>query len=75
MSSQVIKEVDARGLSCPEPVLRTRRALDEIDSGIVVVLVDAEVSKENVSRMARRMGCEVEVEEYDGGYKLTITKS
>ena len=44
--------VDARGLSCPQPVLMT---LDEIKKGMadeIVVLVDNDASKENVSRAA-----------------------
>jgi TusA-related sulfurtransferase len=44
--------VDARGLSCPQPVLMT---LDEIKKGVageIIVLVDNDASKENVSRAA-----------------------
>ena len=42
--------VDARGLSCPQPVIMT---LDEIKQGSdkeIIVLVDTDTSKENVSR-------------------------
>jgi TusA-related sulfurtransferase len=44
--------VDARGLSCPQPVLMT---LDEIKKGAadeIIVLVDNDASKENVVRAA-----------------------
>ncbi len=44
--------VDARGLSCPQPVLMT---LDEIKKGAadeIIVLVDNAASKENVVRAA-----------------------
>lgn len=68
------KVVDVRGLSCPEPVIRTKEALEAMSSGEVVVLIDREAAKENVLRLARSFGCTVEVVEEDGDFKLTITK-
>ncbi len=49
--------VDARGLSCPQPVIMT---LDEIKKGSdkeIIVLVDTDTSKENVTRAAESQGC------------------
>jgi len=66
--------VDVRGLSCPEPVIRTKEALEAMRSDEVVVLIDREAAKENVLRLARSFGCAVEVVEEDGDFKLTITK-
>ena len=51
--------VDARGLACPEPVLRTREVLQTGDTGSVEVLVDTMTSVENVSRMATSLGWKV----------------
>ena len=45
--------VDARGLSCPLPVVLTNRAI-EAGAESLEVLVDNEVSKENVLRLAKR---------------------
>lgn len=42
-------EVDARGLSCPEPVIQTKRAMHE-QAGEIKVIVDNNVAKENVKR-------------------------
>lgn len=67
-------EVDARGLSCPLPVAKTKRALEGIEEGVVVTLVDDETAKGNVMRLAERMGCQVEVEKVGDEYRLTITK-
>ncbi|MBC8199274.1 MAG: sulfurtransferase TusA family protein [Desulfobacteraceae bacterium] len=68
--------VDARGLSCPQPVLMT---LDEIKKGSdmeIIVLVDSDTSKENVSRAAQSQGWEIaDVQETEGGYQLTIKKN
>jgi len=67
--------VDARGLSCPQPVIMT---LDEIKTGQekeIVVLVDTDTSKENVTRAAESQGCRVEDVAPEGeGYRLTIKK-
>jgi len=49
-------EVDVRGLSCPIPVVKTMDAMDENPTAEIVVLCDAEVAKENVSRLARSRG-------------------
>ncbi len=55
--------VDATGLTCPQPVLETKRVLDEGLAGDFIVRVDNLTAKENVSRFARNQGCEVAVED------------
>jgi len=42
--------VDARGLSCPQPVLMVSQAMQQAGSGEIEVLVDNEAGRENVSR-------------------------
>jgi tRNA 2-thiouridine synthesizing protein A len=66
-------EVDARGLSCPIPVVRTKEAIDQKPDMPLVVLVDNEVSKENVSRLARSRGYSVEVETAEDGFRLLLS--
>lgn len=67
--------VDARGLSCPQPVIMT---LGEIKKGIdkdIIVLVDTDTSKENVTRAAESQGCRInEVFPEGEGYRITFTK-
>ena len=67
--------VDARGLSCPQPVIMT---LDEIKNGNekeIVVRVDTDTSKENVMRAAESQGCRVDDISPEGeGYRITMTK-
>ncbi len=65
--------VDARGLSCPEPVIRTRRAIEQGQFPIQV-LVDTGTSRDNVSRMAKGAGCKVTVEDKGDGFVLTLVK-
>ena len=70
-----MKRVDASGLSCPEPVLRTRNALKDLPKEEeLVVLVDTVTSRDNVTRMAQKQGCEVKAEETAHGFRLVITK-
>jgi len=68
-------KVDARGLSCPQPVLMT---IDEIKAGAtseIEILVDTETSKENVSRAATSQGWEVtNVSEEGDEYTIAIRK-
>ena len=67
--------VDARGLSCPQPVLETKAALDSTGQGIVEVLVDTVTSRENVMRLASRMKWKGTWEESDqGGFRLTLER-
>ena len=72
--------VDARGLSCPQPVLETRRAFEESNALQIKILVDNATSKENVKRFASNQGCEVEIqdlgaEQYEINVKRPIGES
>lgn len=65
--------IDARGLSCPEPVIMIRKAMASNDSEYEMV-VDNNVSKENVTRYATHQGYTVDVTEKDNEYYLSIKK-
>jgi len=68
-------DVDARGFSCPEPVLMAKKALDSLGEGTLRVRVDTVTSRENITRMASRAGFSVQSEETaEGDFLLTITK-
>jgi len=65
--------VDARGLSCPQPVLMTMDEIKRVSKGEIDILVDTDTSKENVSRAALSKGWTVkEVQEEGEGYRVTI---
>lgn len=66
--------VDARGLSCPEPVIMTRKALASGDQSYEI-LVDNPASRENVTRYAEHQGYSVSVAEKDGEYTLSLKKA
>lgn len=69
-----IETVDATGLSCPQPALMTRRAIDRKKAGLLEVLVDTSTSRDNVARVARRAGWTVSVEEREGGFRVVLEK-
>ncbi|ADW16487.1 selenium metabolism protein YedF [Desulfobulbus propionicus DSM 2032] len=65
--------LDCIGLSCPQPVLRVKEALEQ---GVtcIEVLVDNEASRNNVSRFAQSQGHAVAcANRPGGGFALTIT--
>lgn len=69
------KLVDARGLSCPSPVVLTKQALDQLEDGVVTTVVDNRTALENVIKLAHNLACEVNVEERAGEYYIHIEKS
>ena len=69
----MVKTVDARGLSCPQPVILARKAIQEGQFPIEV-LVETVTSRENVRRASQKLGCQVSVEETGGEFKLVLSK-
>ena len=68
--------VDARGLSCPQPVILTLNEIKKGKDKNLIVLVDTDTSKENVTRAAENSGCKVTGISSEGaGYSISITKA
>ncbi len=67
------ERVDARGLACPAPVVRTREALKG-GAAEIEVLVDNPTARDNVCRFASSQGCVSEVFEEEGGFRIAITR-
>ena len=67
-------EIDVRGLSCPIPVVQTKQALDKNPGQPITVLLESEVSKENVSRLAQSQGYNVNAEKSGSEYRLILEK-
>ncbi|HHY39115.1 MAG TPA: sulfurtransferase-like selenium metabolism protein YedF [Clostridia bacterium] len=79
--SGITKVVDARGLACPIPVVKTKKALEEVSLEVsekspftLVTLVDNDMAAQNVSRMAQNSGYEVSVEKDGAAYRVIIKK-
>ncbi|HZE22137.1 MAG TPA: sulfurtransferase-like selenium metabolism protein YedF [Desulfobaccales bacterium] len=54
------KELDCRGLACPNPVLKTKELIDQEDVDRLTVLVDNPAAQEYVSRFLKRAGFQVQ---------------
>ena len=69
-----MRTIDCRGMSCPQPVLETKKALERSDTPEVMVLLDNPGSKENVRRFAESQGHRVTVSEEKGVFTVRIRK-
>lgn len=69
------KEIDARGQACPKPVIMTKKELDNLSQGTIVTIVDNDVAKENVSKLAQSLGLKFSVDQRnDNEYYIEINK-
>jgi selenium metabolism protein YedF len=67
------KIIDAKGLACPQPVILTKKALDQEDE--ITVIVDNDTAAENVRRMGTKSGCTVDTEKKeDGTFHIHLSK-
>ena len=68
-----MNKIDARGLSCPQPVVLAKQALEKNSDGCEII-VDNPAAKENVSRYAKKAGYEVSIQEDKGDILLDLRK-
>ena len=75
MKPETIIQIDARGLSCPQPALLIRQTISKLTSGRLEVLVDAETQRENVIRVGQKAGwiCTADMTA-NGSYRILIKK-
>ncbi len=66
--------IDARGLSCPIPVVMVQKEVKKNSPDELQVKVDSMVCVENISRYAHLQKYEVSYEEQDGEYIITLKK-
>jgi selenium metabolism protein YedF len=59
-----MKEIDARGLACPAPVLQTKAALEEVTPDVIKIMVDNEASKQNVCRFLKSQNFDTDVQKH-----------
>ena len=65
-------EVDARGLSCPEPIMLCAEAMDEHAGESFYVLVSEPHQKTNIEKFVHGRGRECEAEEDGSGFKILV---
>jgi selenium metabolism protein YedF len=67
------KIIDTRGLACPEPVILTKKALEEAKE--VLVLADNDEAVENIRRLAKKMGCAIAVSRAkESGFRIRLNR-
>ncbi|MDP2183425.1 MAG: sulfurtransferase TusA family protein [Actinomycetota bacterium] len=64
-----MNELDVRGLSCPMPIMHTKKALED-DPSEILVHADSGTAKANVMALLADSGYEVSVEESAGEYRI-----
>lgn len=67
----MIREIDARGLACPAPVLQTKNVIEKENPNIIKVMVDNEAAKQNVIRFLESQNFEVSVEQEGEAFHIT----
>ncbi len=65
--------VDARGRSCPEPVILTKKAV-ELTQDPVQVMVDNHIAVENITRFAENSGLVIEVTPIGEDFQLLLKR-
>ena len=66
--------IDARGYSCPQPIIMTRNGLKETKQGEVTIIVDTMTQVQNCVRAAEKLGWKAEWEEKDDEYYIVAKK-
>jgi len=69
-----MKEINCRNMACPQPVLTTKKALEEIEQGEFILIVDNPSARDNVERFAQSQGAVVDVEKKGKDFFLHIQK-
>ncbi len=70
-----MKIVDAKGQTCPKPLILTKKALKDVAvNERFIILIDNETSMENVSRFLKDNNVGFDISEENGVYKLHATK-
>jgi len=69
-----METLDLRGLACPEPVIRAKKAIEANPNSMLKLQINSAATVTNVTRMAGSLGAQVETQELPGGeYALTVT--
>ncbi len=68
-----MNKIDTRGMSCPQPVLMTKKAIDQSPEGLEILAGD-NTAKNNIKRFLESKGFSVEIEEINEEFILKAIK-
>ncbi|WP_300382309.1 sulfurtransferase-like selenium metabolism protein YedF [Clostridium sp.] len=69
----MLKTIDCKGLQCPMPVIKTKKYFDIEDSKEALVIVDNEVAKDNILRLAKGLNLKNTFVEKEGIYNINLS--
>lgn len=69
-----MNNIDCIGQVCPIPVIRAKKALEGLGEagGVVTVLVDNDIARQNLQKMATQLGYQSEYEQRENDIEVTI---
>jgi len=65
--------LDCRGQQCPQPVVQTRRLMLAQPASTLKVLVDDDVARDNVARLAKSLGYAASIDQSDTTFEISLT--
>lgn len=68
------EQIDLRGLSCPEPVIKAKKLFDNPNTHRIEALVDDDVCVNNMQRLARSLKANCNVEDNKGYFTITLER-
>lgn len=68
-----METLDCRGQQCPQPVVQTRKLMLAQPTRSIKVLVDDDVSRDNVNRLAKSFGYTTSVNQVEAVFELSLT--
>lgn len=70
-----MKTINGLGWACPKPVIELKKALKEIDSGSIMIIVDDPTALNNITTFARESGLGISHTVESDGTCITLTKT
>ncbi len=68
-----METLDCRGQQCPQPVVQTRKLMLAQPTSALKVLVDDDVSRDNVTRLAKSLGYTSSVNQVESNFEISLT--
>ena len=68
------ERIDARGFSCPQPVVLTRNKMKELGKGTFEVIVETGTSRDNITRLAQHEGWAIEIKQEGDEFRLILSR-
>ena len=68
-----METLDCRGQQCPQPVVQTRQLMLAQPANILKILVDDDVARDNIARLAKSLGYTASIAQTDATFEISLT--